>query len=225
MRVKICGITSSADAELAVAAGADFIGIILSPSTRQVTLSAAARIAAELAGRVPAVLVFRDAPLEDVVAAVRVTGAPWVQLHGRETVDYLGAYRRACAGVKVIKAWEVVDESAATEILEYVRVARVSAGAPDVVLLDAPKGGAHPGAACLGAVSRGIAASADRGADTPPETWCAGGLTAQNVRAAIAQGTYGGVDVAGGVEITPGVKDGRRLEAFVGAVRAMDNCH
>ena len=90
MHVKICGITNLPDALLAAQAGADFIGLIRASSARAVAAEVAVDIIDKLRGTpTRPVLLFRDAPLEELVAACRDCRAAWVQLHGRESVDYL----------------------------------------------------------------------------------------------------------------------------------------
>ncbi len=244
MRVKICGVTNVADARAAAEAGADFIGLIRAASPRQVSVETARAIAAALPPRACGVLVFRDAPVSEVVAAVEQTGVRWVQLHGREPVADLRRLKAERPDVQLIKAWELhtaqavprvgntpdaggttpaahaaaetAEETAlgaaAAELAEYLAAARAAAVPLAVLILDAPKGGPHPGFAALAALARTVT-------ERPPEVWCAGGLTPENVAAACAAGPFDGVDVAGGVERAPGHKDAARVARFVAAVR------
>ena len=107
MRVKICGLTSVADATEVARCGADFAGLVLAPSPRHVPLESAAQIAAALPAAIQPVLVFRDATREEVLGALSVTGCNWLQLHGRESVSYLSEIRQRRPQVRFIRAWEL----------------------------------------------------------------------------------------------------------------------
>ena len=214
MRVKICGITRPEDAREAAHCGADFIGLIRAPSARRVTVATARQVIAALPEHVQPVLLFRDAPLDEVTAAVDATGGDWVQLHGREPVAYLAELAARRPALRLIRAWEVTAEQADDDLAAYLQQAGAVNLRIDVVILDAPKGGAHPGYERLARISR-------RCRQRPPEIWCAGGLTPKNVAAAIAQGRYDGVDVASGVESSPGIKDHAALRAFIETARQL----
>lgn len=214
MRIKICGITATADALLAARYGADLVGLILAPSPRRIGLPAAAEIVAALPPATGAVLVFRDAPLDEVLAALDTTGARWVQLHGREPAACLAQLAARRPAVRIIKAWEVLGLDAGASLAAYLASTVAAGRPPDAVLLDAPKGGPHPGYELLGELARQLNAR-------PPEVWCAGGLTPANVATAVAAGRYDGVDVAAGVEVRPGVKDHAAVRQFIAAARRL----
>jgi phosphoribosylanthranilate isomerase len=225
MRVKICGMTRVDDAVAAARAGTDFVGLIFAVSPRRATLETARAVVGALPVSTQAVLVFRDAPAGEVVATLDATGARWVQLHGREPVTYLRDLATRRPHVALIKAWEVAGPSAADDLLAYLHEAHGAGVRIDAVILDAPKRGPHPGYECLAAISRRCTAR-------PPEIWCAGGLTPANLVAAIRgvaaqdpsrpgpagdRGRYDGVDVAGGVERSAGVKDPALVAQFIAA--------
>ena len=212
MHAKVCGITNSDDALVVAGAGADFIGLILAPSARRVTVDQAARVISALPATVQPVLVFRDAPLEEVLDALARTSRAWVQLHGLEPVAYAKDLLARRPGTHLIKAWEIASDESAADLLTYLQAARAAGVHIDAVILDVPKGGPHSGYDCLGRVSRQCV-------DRPPEIWCAGGLRPDNVAAALALGRYDGVDVASGVETSPGVKDHAAVRAFITAAR------
>ena len=214
MRVKICGITNVDDARAAARAGADFIGLIRAPSVRQVSVERVRQIIAVLPTTTQPVLLFRDAPVEDVLAALEDTGCTWVQLHGREPVSYLHELLTRRPPTRLIRAWEVAGARAGAELTEYLRQAGERAVSIDMVILDAPKGGPHPGYDCLGDVSRQMP-------ESPPEIWCAGGLTPANLTAAVAGGRYAGVDVASGIEARPGQKDHTALRQFIATAKRL----
>jgi phosphoribosylanthranilate isomerase len=212
MRVKICGITNPGDALAAARAGADFVGLILAPSSRQVSAEAAKEIVAALSAPAAPVLVFRDAPMDAVLAALETTGAGCAQLHGAEPVNYLAELQRRRPKIRLIKAWEVSADDAweqsADLLIDFVRDARDTGVGLPIVLLDAPKGGPHPG-------YERMAACAARCHTLPVQVWCAGGLTPDNVAIALACGQFDGADVAGGVEVRPGVKDHAAIRRFI----------
>lgn len=198
---------------MAAQCGADFVGLILAPSPRQVTVDTARLVVASLPPVTQPVLVFRDAPPGDVIGAVTATGCTWVQLHGRESAAYLSELAAHRPDLRLIKAWEVIGPDSGLRLAELRMQLRTRAVRVEAYLLDAPKGGPHPGYEMLGQVSASCPAR-------PPEVWCAGGLTPENVATAVAAGSYDCVDVASGVESRPGVKDRDAIESFIRAARA-----
>ena len=194
MNVKICGITTADDARLAEAAGADAIGMIfVSGSRRELDVERARPIVAAVGPFVTKVGVFRDAPLDEVRAAVVRLRLDAVQLHGSEEPPYVAALR---PDVAVIKALRFVRGMSVDDLDAY---------AADAVLLD----GAVPGS---GRAFDWEAASAVAG---HPRLVLAGGLDPANVAGAIAAMRPYAVDVASGVEASPGRKDHVKVRAFV----------
>jgi phosphoribosylanthranilate isomerase len=199
MLVKICGITRADDAAAAVAAGAGAIGFILWPgSPRHIPPDRAHDIAQELPDTVMKVGVFVDQPAAVIEAAARRIGLTHVQLHGRETPPVA-----AQLSLPVIKATSLAaDEDALDEW-------------PDSVLLlvDAHDPVRHGGTGELADWPRARALSRRR------RVVLAGGLTPENVAAAVEQVAPYGIDVSSGVESAPGIKDISRIEALFGALR------
>lgn len=197
MFVKICGTTTEEDALLAVAMGADAIGFIFAPSTRQVAPSHVADIVKRLPPEILTVGVFRDEAPQRVVDIVQKTGLRAAQLSGHESPEEVRWVRSRLRFV--IKAFNASDP----------RLAEAKECGADVVMLD----GATPGS---GQVFDWALADA-----VPPGVplLLAGGLTPENVAQAIEQVRPWGVDVATGVEASPGHKDARRLRAFVRAAK------
>jgi phosphoribosylanthranilate isomerase len=200
--VKICGITRLDDAAAAVDAGATALGFVFWPgSPRAVDPHLARTIAASLPPFITTVGVFADQPAEYVneVASVAQLGA--VQLHGRESADYVATMSRPV--VKAVALRDGLELDAARIDVWPSRV---------VVLLDAHdpvrKGGTGR------TVDWSVAAAIARRRPIV----LAGGLTADNVADAIARVRPFGIDVSSGVEAAPGVKDHGRIKALFEAV-------
>ncbi|HET9720813.1 MAG TPA: phosphoribosylanthranilate isomerase [Solirubrobacteraceae bacterium] len=202
-RIKFCGITRLHDAELAVSLDAWAIGMILWPgSPRAVSPEVAAGIAAEVRRKLEIVGVFVNPSLDEVAATADVIGLTIVQLHGQEGPAFCAEVARR-TGCRVIKAARVRG------------LADIQALAPfhtDFHLLDSYVAGVPGGTGETFAWDL-VAA---RRAKVP--LILSGGLTAANVGEAIAAvGPYA-VDVASGVEASPGIKDAQRTRDFARAV-------
>jgi phosphoribosylanthranilate isomerase len=196
--VKICGTTSEEDALLAVAMGADAVGFIFAPSKRQVAPGIARDIAKRLPAEIITVGVFRDESPKRVVDIVDFAGLKSAQLHGRETPDQARWIRKRVP--LVIQAFAAGDRMV-SRALEY---------GVDAVLLDNPTPGSGE------VFDWKMAGEAPDGV----RVIIAGGLTPDNVGAAVAAVQPWGVDVVTGVEREPGHKDPMKLRAFVAAARA-----
>jgi phosphoribosylanthranilate isomerase len=199
-RVKICGITRLEDAELAASLGAWALGFILWPqSKRAVEEAVAAGIAGQVRRRVELVGVFVNPTLDEVAHAVDAIGLTHVQLHGDEGPAFATETARR-TGAKVIKAASVAG-AADLQALERFRT--------DFHLLDTKVEGVRGGSGL--AWDWGLAAR--RRSKVP--MILSGGLTPDNVAEGIAATKPYAVDVASGVEASPGVKDPAKLEAFL----------
>jgi phosphoribosylanthranilate isomerase len=207
--IKICGISSTEALDAALAARADFIGLVFfAKSPRHVDAAQAAALAARAAGRVGVVGLFVDpepAFLAEVLATVRLDT---LQLHGRETPEQIAAIRARHA----LPVWKALG----VKKREDLSAADRFAGAATRVLFDAkpPEGADLPGGNGLRidwSVLKGV---------RPALPWMlAGGLDPANVAEAIAITGAPAVDVSSGVESAPGVKDPARITAFCAAVR------
>jgi phosphoribosylanthranilate isomerase len=198
--VKVCGTTSEEDALLAVALGADAVGFIFAPSPRQIAPSVARDIVRRLPPEVLTVGVFRDEVPRRVVDAVRFAGLKAAQLHGREPPEQARWIHERVP--VVIQAFPAGDRTV-TRAHEY---------GVDAVLIDNPA----PGSGQV--FDWALAGEAPDGV----RLIVAGGLTPDNVGAAVAAVQPWGVDVVSGVEREPGRKDPGRLRAFVAAARAAE---
>jgi phosphoribosylanthranilate isomerase len=204
-RIKFCGITNLDDAQRAVDAGAWALGMILWPgSPRQCEPGEVQQIAARLRRRVELAGVFVNASLDEVAGLVDAIGLSLVQLHGDEGPAYCAEVARR-TGARVIKALRVRARA---------DLQRLEAFHTDFHLLDAYVPG----------MRGGTGASLDwelvRARRSQVPLILSGGLTPDNVIAAIAATHPYAVDVASGTEARPGVKDPAKLEAFAAAVAA-----
>jgi phosphoribosylanthranilate isomerase len=198
--VKICGVTTPEDAAFAAAAGADAIGINFWPrSKRYVAPSAARAIVDAIPADVLKVGVFVDAAAVEVERCVDELGLDRAQLHGDEQALAFGAFDPA----RLIRVVRVRDESSFAAEADW---------RPALWLYDAHVEGF--GGAGVTAPWSLIAARARR------PFLLAGGLTPENVADAIVAVRPAGVDVASGVELSPGRKDPAKVEAFIFAARA-----
>jgi phosphoribosylanthranilate isomerase len=208
-RVKICGLRTAEALEAAIAAGADYVGLVIfPPSPRHVDVEEAAGLAELARGRTAVVALTvdpDDALLDRIASEVR---PDFIQLHGGEPPARVATIR-ARLGVGVIKAVKVATADDVAAALAYRDVA-------DLVLFDAmpPKDADRPGG--HGAVFdwRLLDGVADQ-----LDFMLSGGLTPENVADAIrATGAFA-VDVSSGVEERRGVKSVPLIRAFLAAAR------
>jgi len=196
--VKIEGITSEEDALLAIAMGADALGFVFAPSPRQMAPNKVRDILTRLPPEILTIGVFRDQTPDEVVRVIHSTGLKAAQLHGRETPEATRAVRKQVglvirglpAGDPALDRW---DEFGA-----------------DALVLDAPR----PGSGQVFDWSLADGVPLNR------KVILAGGLTPENVADGIKAVRPWGVDVATGVESSPGRKDPVKLRRFIQAARA-----
>ncbi len=210
MLVKICGIKDLAGLEAARMAGADMVGFVFfPPSPRAVTPGEAAMLARSYTLGPKRVGLFVDPDDATLAATLAEVPLDILQLHGEESPGRVGEIR-ARFGKPVMKALGIGSKADLARLADY-------ADQVDYFLLDArpPPGSALPGGNALAfdwALMKG---------ESPPRPWLlAGGLTPDNVAAAIAASGASGVDVSSGVERARGVKDPAAIAAFVTAARA-----
>jgi len=204
-RVKICGITRSEDAQLAVDAGADAIGLVFyEKSPRYVTNTQAAEISQCIPAFVSRVALFKDAEQEMVESVLTQVEIDLIQFHGSETAAYCEQFNRPYIKALGMKGTE--HEAgfliSSTEIYQSAKA----------LLLD----GHAPGEAGGTGESFDWASIAE--VDKP--IVLAGGLSAENVRLAIDTIHPFAVDVSSGVESSPGIKDKDKIAAFMEQVDA-----
>lgn len=200
MWVKICGITNEEDALMVVALGADAIGFVFAPSSRQVTVGTARDIARRLPPEILTVGVFRDQDARFVSNTVLEAGLKGVQLSGHESPAF-------AAELQPRPQTLIVAFPAGSPAID-----RYDEYGADALMLDS----ATPGG--------GKVFDWDL-VDSVPDNRrliVAGGLNPDNVGAAIARVNPWGVDVSTGVESSPGQKDPRLVQAFIRAAHAAE---
>jgi phosphoribosylanthranilate isomerase len=204
MKVKICGVTSLADAELAVTHGAWAIGMVFHPeSPRACDPAIAAEIGTALKRRVEVVGVFVNAPLDELVDLAESAGLTMLQLHGEEGPAYCQEAARR-SGLKVIKAARVRDASSVRGLLAF---------RTDFHMLDAYVPGRHGGTG----ERFDWSLASEHKASTP--LILSGGLRPENAAEAINTTHPFAIDVSSGVEASPGRKDPEKLSRLFESVR------
>ncbi len=207
--VKICGLSTPAALDAALAAGADIVGFVFFPkSPRNIGLAAARALGTQARGRARIVALTVDAHDSLLAGVIEALDPDVLQLHGRESPD-----RVARVGARFGRLTMKAVGVAAPDDLA---VAAAYQDAADLVLIDAkpPSGAVRPGGNGLPfdwRLARDFA---------PRRPWLlSGGLTPDNVAEAIHATGARGVDVSSGVERAPGVKDEMKIAAFVAAAR------
>ncbi|PPD57189.1 MAG: phosphoribosylanthranilate isomerase [Methylotenera sp.] len=200
-RVKICGITRIDDALEAVRCGADAIGLVFySASPRHVTVQQAQQIVATLPPFVSVVALFVNAAQSEIEVVISTVRVDIVQFHGDETAA-------ECERIKLpyFKAIRVKPD---TNLLQY----EVDFSSAKALLLDTYSDSAYGGTGHVfdwDLIPKNM---------TKPVI-LAGGLTAENVGLAIEKVKPYAVDISGGVELSKGVKDAKKIADFMQAVR------
>ena len=199
-RVKICGITRCEDAQLAVDAGVDAIGLVFyEKSPRYVKIPQAAKISRSIPAFVSRVALFKDADEHMVLSVLQQVEIDLIQFHGSEPVEFCEQFSRP-----YIKALGM--KSPACDVNYLITNAERYQSAK-ALLLDGHAPGEAGGTGesfdwtSVSAVDKAIV--------------LAGGLSADNVKQAIEILHPFAVDVSSGVELSPGIKDKDKIAAFM----------
>ena len=217
MWVKICANTSLEDAQLAAQAGADAVGFVFAPSPRRVTAAQVAEITPHLPATVEKIGVFVDAGLDEICSTVRACGLTGVQVHSNANPDLIKELRaRLGAAMRIIRVVHFSPDAAA-EIREIVADSNI-----DAVLVDSRTANAVGGTGT--AFNWADARATIFGHPGAAKLIAAGGLTPANVGEAITTLRPSGVDVASGVEASPGRKDPAKVRQFIAAARSVRLC-
>jgi phosphoribosylanthranilate isomerase len=204
-RVKICGITNAVDAAAAIEYGADALGFNFHPGSKRCVPLAAGEWIAELPADIVKIAVVVDADWDEAVALATLPGITGLQLHGRETPEF--CQRLAERGIQFIKALP----ARTSELLR-----RTPSFFTGTVLLDSAEPGKFGGS---GRTFPWEIAQEFIEENPNLRVILAGGLTPENVAAAVTATRPFGVDVTSGVESSPGRKDQGLLRAFIAAAR------
>jgi phosphoribosylanthranilate isomerase len=195
--VKICGVTSVADALTAVDVGANALGVIFATSPRRVNVDQARSILDATKGSLLRCGVFRENSDDDIIEHARSLDFDVVQLHGPLSDRLLATLRER--PVRVVKALNIDDDE--FDVFDESSV--------DAVMVDGPRPGS------------GVAHSWERLSSRPfgVPMIAAGGLTVENVADVVVATRAWGVDSSSGVEAQPGVKDALLVGQFVSRAR------
>ncbi len=206
-QVKICGLSTPETMQAALAAGADFVGLMFYPkSPRNVSVEQAATLAALVKGRAKIVAVVVDADDTLLKSIMEHAKPDYIQAHGDETPQRIAEIKSALA-IRVIKVIKVKTAADVTLAKDFFDVA-------DLIMFDpkAPKD-TLPG-------GNGLSFDWKLLAHVKFEFMLAGGLTPDNVTQAITFTQAPIVDVSSGVESAPGVKDAQLIAKFIKAAKS-----
>jgi phosphoribosylanthranilate isomerase len=214
-RIKLCGLSKPEDVAVAVAAGADAIGLVFyEKSPRNVGIEQARQLLTGLPPYVGAIGLFVNAPagqVQEVLARVPLTG---LQFHGDETPEQCAAIA-AATGRNFTRAMRIKPEMQGSDLLEYERAYRSASPYFSALLLDTWVD-AYGGSGKVfdwSLVPKELA----------PRVVLSGGLNALNVIEAVSRLRPHAVDVSSGIESAKGIKDAGKMHDFVRAVREADS--
>ncbi|MBF0387651.1 MAG: phosphoribosylanthranilate isomerase [Candidatus Omnitrophica bacterium] len=206
VRVKVCGITRLEDARAAIKAGADALGFVFyRKSPRYISASRALKIIEALPPFVSKVGVFvneRTGAIRDIAGFCALDA---VQLHGDEDNHYCHRLKRY--GLKIIKGFRVKEDF---------NISEVSSFRLDGHLFDAHTEGQYGGGGKV------FAWELLKGLHSPVPRIISGGLKAENVVDAIVALKPFAVDVSSGVEVSPGIKDPRKIAEFIRRAKSVE---
>lgn len=217
MWTKICGIKDVPTAKAVAALRPDAIGLNFFPrSVRHVPLETAAEIVRTLPNRVEAVGVFVNHSAAEVDTICTRCGLKTAQLHGDEPPELLAELLLRQPALQLVRAFRMGAEKLQPfgDYLDRCRALGITLRA---CLVDAHVAGQYGG---TGQTVPWDVLREEYRRDIWPPLILAGGLTAENVAEAIRAANPWGVDVAGGVESSPGVKDLAKVERFLAAARS-----
>ncbi|MGJ7914023.1 phosphoribosylanthranilate isomerase [Massilia sp. LXY-6] len=213
-RIKICGITREQDLRAAVDAGADALGFVFYPkSPRYISPEQFADLAPALPPYVSGVALFVNATVLQVQEAVEAGPIALLQFHGDETMEQCAAIA-AVVKRPFVRACRVKPDTTAVDLIESEAQYRAASPWFSGLLLDTWVD-AYGGAGKVfdwSLIPKELA----------PRVVLSGGLSVQNVTSAVMRVRPFAVDISSGVEESKGIKDARKIAAFIDAVRAAD---
>ncbi|KAA0266764.1 MAG: N-(5'-phosphoribosyl)anthranilate isomerase [Chloroflexi bacterium] len=216
-KIKICGIKTIIDAHAAIQAGADYLGFNFYPkSVRFIEKDSCVEITSVLKCEYPHIKlvgVCVNSPIDEVKNILEICSLDLVQLHGDETPEMVQAFNG--------KAFKAIRLSAEESVFPFLRsvpesVYPFQSVDKPALLVDASVKGVYGGS--------GVTADWNGAAELAKKypLLLAGGLTPENVAEAVSRVKPWGVDVASGVESTPGEKDAAKMSAFVKAIKRLE---
>ena len=217
MIVKICGITNTDDARLALQAGSDWIGLNMVAGPRRIPIETARQIAASIDAAAAVALVRLAGGRLDATTATELTtaGIRRLQLYGDVSSESVRAL--ADRGFESIAVFQVADAGSIDQINSFLE--KCGTAPPDYVLLDAAVPGQLGGTGKQADWNTIATAQAEGRMDRWPPIILAGGLNPQNVAHAISLIAPHGIDVSSGVESAPGRKDQTKLQSLIAAAK------
>lgn len=192
--IKICGITNIADALKCVELGVHFIGFIFADSPRRIGIEGTTEIINKIPKKVKTVAVFRNNPIDYVLAIIKKIDIDLVQLHGNEGMGYINLINKP-----VIKSFDMTEELVSERVRKYKGC---------VPLLDLPKGTEEE-------FRIEVAASIS---DRQP-VMVAGKITVENVKRIVSEVKPMAIDICSSIEKEKGIKDHVLLEQLIKEVR------
>jgi len=206
VRTKICGLTREEDLAVAVAAGADAVGFLVGvpSSPRNLTLERAETLLGQVPVFVDSVVVTPPKSIEWLVEVCERLKPSAIQIHGKEQLDS-SKIRERISNTRLIKTVYVTEDARNEEVIKDLKTF-------DAVLLDSFNKGQYGG---TGKTHDWTLSRQIKEAVAPVPVILAGGLKPENVKEAILAVEPYAVDVASGVESSPGVKDHMKVRAFV----------
>lgn len=213
-RIKICGLTRVEDLEVAVAQGADAIGLVFYPkSPRFIAPENASKLISATPPFVTSVGLFVNATRVEIVDAVRQAPVSMLQFHGDETLLECVALAES-VGRPFMRAIRMRPEMTGADLLEYEENYRAASSLFAGLLLDAFVEGYGGGGKVFdwSLIPKELA----------PRVVLSGGLSVQNATEAVLQVRPHAVDISSGVEQSKGIKDPDKIRSFIAAVRRAD---
>lgn len=209
--VKVCGLSTPESVDVAVQAGAQFIGFnFFSPSPRAIQPSTARDLAQRVPNSVCKVAVVVDPTNDTLGTILEALGTSMVQLHGNESPERVAEIRDRF-GCRVIKAVPISRPDDVARALCFGEVA-------DMLLFDAK---AQGGDTLPGGNARQFDWSLLSEVALTQPWFLAGGLNAENLAEAIAISGARSADVSSGVESAHGVKDHKKIADFLMAAEGL----
>lgn len=213
IRTKICGITNVKDAITALEAGADAIGLnFYEKSKRYIEPETAVAVANAVNSETAIVGVFVNSSVESVCEIALKVGLTHIQLHGDEQPKFIDLLRSQLGSTNVIRAVRIMDDDVSGAQLE---IDQWQAAGVDSVLLDAGS------LDHFGGTGKQLDWTKLNELSFAVPWLLAGGLNPQNVSEAMQLCNPDGVDVASGVESSPGVKNASLVQEFISGSKTL----